>query len=260
MSARPLIRFLGTGWSHGVPMIACDCEVCTQRHPKNIRRRPSLLLQDARHTLVIDTGPDFRDQALTFGIHSLDAVFMTHEHADHVMGFDDVRRFTWARETPMPVYADPHTLARLKIVYPYVSAFRIPGKAVPKVGFLPWEAPVSLGDFRLTPFPVPHADLPCHGVLIETPGKRIGYVPDCSDLPAEALEILGDLDIMILNALRHKPHPAHLTLESSLALLHRIGAPASYLTHMGCDFDYPALNPTLPAGISMAYDGLEIAG
>ena len=256
--SRPSARFLGTGWSHGVPMIGCNCEVCTTRHPRNIRRRPALQLQHHDLSIIIDTGPDFRDQVLTFGIHRVDAVFFTHEHSDHVMGFDDVRRFTWHRDTPMPVYAAPPTLTRLQSVYSYVSPVRVPGKAVPKVAFLPWSTPVTLGPFRLQPFEVPHGDLPCRGIRIETDTHTLGYVPDCADLPPDSLAHLRGVDTMVLNALRHAPHPAHLTLERSLELLHQIGAPQSFLTHMGCDFDYPTLNPALPHGISMAYDGLEI--
>lgn len=251
-------RFLGTGWSHGVPMIGCDCPVCTAKHPRNNRRRPGLHLRAPDLSLVIDTGPDFRDQVLTFGVDRLDAVFFTHQHADHVMGFDDIRRFTWHREHPLPVYADPRTLDRLTTVFPYVSRIRVAGKAVPRVDFLPWTEPVAMGPFTLTPFPVPHTDLPCYGVLIETPTRRMGYVPDCADLPTPLLELLRGVDVMVLNALRIKPHPAHLTLDRSLELLSEIGAGQSYLTHMGCDFDYPALNPKLPPRVEMAWDGLEV--
>lgn len=239
-------------------MIGCDCPVCTANHPRNRRRRPGLLLSAPDLSIAIDTGPDFRDQALTFGIRRLDGVFLTHEHADHVMGFDDIRRFTWHREQPIPVYADPKTLARMRVVFPYVSKVRVAGKAVPRVDFLPWTEPVATGPFTLTPFPVPHTELPCYGMLIQTTTRRMAYVPDCNDLPSPVLDLLRGVDVMVLNALRFKPHPAHLTLERSLELLAEIGAKTSWLTHMGCDFDYPELNPRLPPGVEMAWDGLEI--
>lgn len=253
------LRFLGTGWSHGVPMLACDCGVCTSDHPRNRRRRPSLQVLAGNVSTVIDTGPDFRDQALTFGIKGLDAVFMTHEHADHVMGLDDVRRFTWKRPEPLPIYADPATLERLRIVYPYVSEVRIPGKAVPRIRFIPWIEPIEVAGVRYTRLEVPHADnMTCCGVLLEAGGAKVGYIPDCNDLPGRVMDQLHGAEVIILNALRHHPHPAHLTLERSLELLNELKPKLGFLTHMGCDFDYPVLNPTLPPGIEMAYDGLMI--
>jgi len=253
------LRFLGTGWSHGVPMLACDCPVCLGNHPRNRRRRPSLQVLAEEMTTVIDTGPDFRDQALTFGITRLDAVFITHEHADHVMGLDDVRRFTWTRTEPLPIYADPVTLKRLRIVYPYVSEIRISGKAVPKIRFIPWVSPVEVGGVRFSRLEVPHADnLPCSGVLLERGDMKVAYIPDCNDLPGPVKARIRDADILILNALRHRPHPSHLTLDRSLDLLKELSPRRGYITHMGCDFDYPALNPVLPEGIEMAYDGLRI--
>lgn len=259
MREEVVLRLLGTGWSHGVPMVACDCPVCTGGHPRNQRRRPSVQVVSRGVNTVIDTGPDFREQALAFGLRSLEAVFITHEHADHVMGLDDVRRLTWTREHPMPVYSDAETLARLRVVYPYVSEVKRPGKAVPKIRFVCWEAPVEIAGVRYTRLEVPHAEnMPCAGVLIEGAGWRVGYVPDCNDLPGPVMDRLRGADVVFLNALRQSPHPSHLTLERSLELLEALGPGQGYLTHMGCDFDYPVLNPELPKGIAMAYDGLEI--
>jgi phosphoribosyl 1,2-cyclic phosphate phosphodiesterase len=209
--------------------------------------------------MVIDTGPDFKDQALTFGIDRLDAVFITHEHSDHVMGMDDVRRFTWKREEPLPIYSDPHTLERLRIVYPYVSEVRIPGKAVPRIRFKEWLEPVTFGGVQFTSLEVPHAEeMPCCGVLIESGDLRAAYLPDCNDVPASVMDRIRGSEVVMLNALRHRPHPAHLTLERSLELLQALKPKQGFLTHMGCDFDYAEMNPTLPPGIEMAYDGLRI--
>jgi phosphoribosyl 1,2-cyclic phosphate phosphodiesterase len=204
-------------------------------------------------------GADFRDQALTFGVSQLDGVFITHAHADHVMGLDDIRRFTWQQPDPLGVYADPETLSRLKDLLPYAAPERAPGKAVPQISFNEWTEPVSLGPFTLTPFPVPHGDLACRGVRIDTPEGSMAYVPDCSDLPQNIRHHLHDLDVMILNALRLRPHPHHLTLKRSIELLQEIGATTSYITHMGCPIDYNTVTPTLPPGLHLAYDGLEIA-
>jgi phosphoribosyl 1,2-cyclic phosphate phosphodiesterase len=253
------LRFLGTGWSHGVPVIGCDCPVCRTPLPRNIRRRPSVHIEHGPLSVVIDTGPDFRDQVLSFGLRHLDAVFITHQHADHVMGLDDVRRFTWTRESPLPVYADPDTLTRLRMLYPYVAPRRTAAAAaVPQVEFRPWTGTQNIGPLRFRSFPVPHGPLPCFGVRIDAPDGSIGYVPDCSSLPDAIIDILAGVDIMILNALRDTPHPSHLTLERSLYYLARISAPRSYLTHMGCPLDYYQLNDTLPPGVEMAWDGLQL--
>jgi len=252
------LRFLGTGWSHGVPTIGCNCPVCTEAHPKNIRRRPSIHLSSKDTSVVIDTGADFRDQVLTFKVPHLNAVFITHAHADHVMGLDDIRRFTWGQDEPLGLYAGPETLERLKDLLPYAAPSRSAGKAVPQIRFLEWKKPVTVGPFTLTPFPVPHGGMECMGIRIDSPEGAIGYVPDCSDLPADIRHHLKDLDVMILNALRLRPHFKHLTLERSIELLKEIGATSSYITHMGCPIDYNAVSPTLPPYLHLAYDGLEI--
>jgi phosphoribosyl 1,2-cyclic phosphate phosphodiesterase len=210
-------------------------------------------------SIVVDVGADFRDQVLTFGVTHLDALFITHEHADHVMGLDDVRRFTWKRETPLNIYAHPEVCIRLQTLYPYVAPDTAPGKAVPQVAFRPWSDPVSLGDLTLTPFPVPHGGLPCYGIRIDSPEGSIGYVPDCSDLPADIRHHLKDLDVMILNALRIRPHPNHLTFDRSRELLEEVGASRSFFTHMGCPLDYTTIAPTLPGHLEMAYDGLTVS-
>jgi len=253
------LQFLGTGWSHGVPMIGCDCQVCTERRPENVRRRSSLCLTDSDSvTAVIDVGPDFRDQALTFGITQLDAVMITHQHADHVMGLDDIRRFTWQRNEPLHIWAEPGSIDRLKTLYPYVARERSPSKAVPLVEFVPWDAPVQVGAWELIPLPVPHGDLPCVGVEIRCGHQRIAYIPDASGLPDQLMEQLQGMDVMILNALRHVPHPSHLTLEQSVEYLQAIGAKRSFVTHMGCPLDYHVLVEELPEGIEPARDGLSL--
>jgi phosphoribosyl 1,2-cyclic phosphate phosphodiesterase len=252
------LRFLGTGWSHGVPAIGCDCAVCTGNHPRNRRRRASVQLMDGDVSVVVDVGPDFRDQALTFGINTLDAVFITHQHADHVMGLDDVRRFSWLRGDALPVWAERSVLKRLEELYPYATPQLHAGKGVPLIDFSIWTATVKVGGMNFTPFAVPHGAIPCFGVRIDGPGGSIGYVPDCSGLPAAALGVLQGVDVMILNALRITPHPSHLSLAQSLGYLEKVGAPQSYITHMGCPLDYVRENPDLPEGIEMAWDGLVI--
>ena len=143
------VRFLGCGWSHGVPVIGCTCEVCSNPHPRNRRRRPSIQLISGDVSVVVDVGPDFRDQALTFGIRHLDAVFITHAHADHVMGLDDIRRYTWERSSPLGIYADPDTRTRLQELLPYAAKHRAPGRGVPQIEFESWSTPVSVGPLKI---------------------------------------------------------------------------------------------------------------
>jgi len=252
------LTFLGTGWSHGVPSIGCDCPVCKGKAPRNRRRRSSIRLRDDESSVVIDVGPDFRDQALTFEVDRLDAVFLTHEHADHVMGLDDVRRYSWLRGEPLPILGSDAVIKRLKVLYPYASSEKREGKAVPLIKMIPWTEQKKIGEMAFTPFSVPHGDIDCVGIRIDGPTGSIGYVPDCSDLPPEAVEILQGVDIMILNALRVTPHPSHLSLGQSVEWLVRISAKQSYLTHMGCPLDYTVHGKELPQGIEMAWDGLKV--
>lgn len=252
------LRFLGTGWSHGVPALGCDCPVCTGGAAKNRRTRSSVHLSDGEVSVVVDVGPDFRRQALKAGLAHLDAVFITHQHADHVMGLDDVRRYSWMQRTPLPIFGIPPVLERLAELYPYATPQPKAGTAVPLLDFTEWSGPVRLGNMTFHAVEVPHGGLPCVGLRIDGENGSIGYVPDCSELPEEALATLQGVDVMILNALRIEPHPAHLSLEQSLGWLEKVGAPKSYLTHMGCPLDYETLNPQLPDGVEMAWDGLEI--
>lgn len=250
-------RFLGTGWSHGVPSLGCTCRVCRGGHARNQRLRASVQVSDEEKVAVVDVGPDFRQQALQNGMNELDAVFITHQHADHVMGLDDIRRFSWIRKVPLPVWAETPVLRRLEELYPYATSQVEARKAVPLLEFSTWDNPVELGSMQFTPFKVPHSSLPCVGVRIDGPTGSIGYVPDCSGLPDQALEVLKGVDVMILNALRITPHPSHLSLEQSIKWLGIVNADRSYITHMGCPIDYEVHNDQLPEGIEMAWDGLE---
>lgn len=208
--------------------------------------------------MVVDVGPDFRFQALRAELKRIDAVFITHQHADHVMGLDDVRRFSWMQGEALPIWGEASVLDRLAELYPYVTQKRKPGTAVPLLKFCDWLSPVKLGSMTFTSFQVPHGNIPCVGIRIDGEAGSFGYVPDCSGLPEAALSVLEGVDVMILNALRIEPHPSHLSLAQSLEWLERVGAPQSYLTHMGCPIDYNVHNAKLPPGVEMAWDGLEL--
>lgn len=252
------LTFLGTGTSVGVPMIGCRCPVCTSKDPRNTRRRTSLYVRTAETALVIDTPPDFRQQVLDFGVERVDAVVFTHAHADHIFGFDDIRRFNTIQDCVIPAYADAETLADVKRVFDYIGNQPSPeGLYRPLVDFVEIHGPFSVGDVRLTPLDVQHGKK-MTGYLLEGGGRRIGYVPDCHTMPASTVERLRGVDLMILDALRYRPHPSHICVAESLALLARIGAAQSLLIHLCHDVDHRQLESELPAGVRLSYDGQRV--
>ena len=252
------LLFLGTGTSVGVPMIGCHCAVCDSDDPRNTRRRTSLYVRSAESAFVIDTPPDFRQQMLDNCIERLDAVLFTHAHADHIFGFDDVRRFNTLSGKVMPAYGDQATLDAVRRAFSYISDKPSPqGFYRPLVDFVPVKEPFTIGDVRLVPLAVEHGES-MTGYLMECGGARVGYVPDCRALPAVTLERLKGVDVMILDALRYRPHPAHICIDESLTLLRRIGARRSFLIHLCHDVDHADLAAKLPEGIEVSFDGLRI--
>ena len=251
--------FLGTGTSVGVPMIGCDCAVCRSGDPHNRRRRTSLYLQAGGCHVIVDTTPDFREQVLQYKVPRVDAVFFTHSHADHIFGFDDIRRFNSMQQSVIPAYAAADTLDDLLRIYNYVDyGDEIPGVFRPRSEFRPMDGPVTLDGLCVTPVAVEHGPTTTRGYVFEAEGRRVGYIPDCKAIPEEAYASLRDLDIMVLDGLRHRPHRTHLTVEESVAALQRIGAAQSYIIHLCHDLDHAETQAGLPAGIDVSYDGLSV--
>ncbi len=252
------LTFLGTGTSVGVPMIGCRCAVCTSRDPRNVRRRTSLYVTAGRTAFVIDTPPDFRQQALDFGVARVDAVVFTHAHADHIFGFDDIRRFNTLQGCVIPAYGDAETLADVRRVFHYIGNRPCPkGLYRPLVDFIEVEGAFEVGDVRLEPLDVRHGRR-MTGYLLERGGVRVGYVPDCHVMPDATVERLRGVDVMILDALRERPHPSHISVGESLALLARIGARRSYLIHLCHEVDHAELEARLPPEVRLSYDGLRV--
>lgn len=250
------LTFLGTGTSVGVPMIGCRCPVCLSKDARNTRRRTSLYVRTEKTAVVIDTPPDFRQQALDFAVERVDAVVFTHAHADHIFGFDDIRRFNTIQNCVIPAYADAETLADVKRVFNYIGNAPSPeGLYRPLVDFVEVCGPFTVGDLRLTPLDVRHGKK-MTGYLLENGGRKVGYVPDCHAMPSATVDRLCGVDVMILDALRYRPHPSHICVAESLALLARIGAGRSYLVHVCHDVDHARLESELPPGVRVSYDGL----
>jgi len=250
--------FLGTGTSYGIPVIGCTCEVCTSSDPRNKRRRSSLYLEAEGFHLIIDTPPDFREQALTFGVKRVDAVCLTHAHADHVCGFDDLRVFSYQQKMEIPVFASGETIESMKKLFYYVFEKTAKETFVPQVSFKTVEAPFEVGPFSILPLPVRHGANKVYGYLLRAGGKSIGYVPDCKFMPDAVFDMLVNLDIMILDATRTMPHPTHLSLSESIEHMKKIGARSSYIAHLCHDMDHEQTQSNLPDSFYVPYDGLKI--
>ncbi|HET9784276.1 MAG TPA: MBL fold metallo-hydrolase [Terriglobales bacterium] len=248
------LTVLGSGTSTGVPTLGCPCEVCHSRDPRDQRLRPSVWLSFAGHNVVFDTTPDFRTQALRAGIPSLDAVFYTHSHADHIMGMDDIRPFNFGRPEPLPIFGNAATLADIRRVFQYVFEAKTTASAIPRVDAREITAPVEVFGARFEPITVLHGSLP---IL----GYRFGanaYLTDVSEIPAASRGRLRDLDVLILDALRLRPHPTHFHLAQSLQLVEELRPRRAFFTHIAHEMAHAATEEKLPAGVHLAYDGLEL--
>lgn len=250
--------FLGTGTSHGIPMIGCTCAVCTSSDIKNKRRRCSLYVVVEDRHLVFDTPPDFRDQVLRFAVERVDAVFLTHPHADHIFGFDDVRRFSTLQDQHIPVYGSPDTIHLMRKKFDYVDRPSYGFESVPRVQFTEQAEPVSVGNATITPLPVWHGKDLIYGFRIDGDGKRIGYIPDCNRIPDETFSLLEDMDAMILDGLRPEEHPTHFCITQCVEHLARIGAKKAFITHLTHSSEHHDLQARLGDAVIVPWDGLKI--
>ncbi|MDX1548754.1 MAG: MBL fold metallo-hydrolase [Rhodothermales bacterium] len=259
------VTLLGTGTSTGVPVIGCRCRTCCSSDARDRRMRCACHVAveapgggPALH-LVIDTGPDFRQQALRAGIPRVDAVLFTHHHFDHVAGLDDLRPFFFGNKAPIPCYARPNTARVLRDRFRYIfEDGSYPG--VPRLALHAVEEAFTVasryGDAappaRVVPVEVFHGDLPMYGYRL----GRFAYLTDTNRIPEASYALLGDLDVLVLDALRHAPHPTHLSLDEAVAEAQRIGARQTYFIHMTHNVLHAEDDAALPPGINLAYDGL----
>ncbi len=258
------ILFLGTGTSTGVPVIGCGCSVCQSSDSRDKRLRSSVLMTTTTTRLLIDAGPDLRQQALRHDITALDAVLYTHPHLDHVSGFDELRSFCWHdKDARLPLYAYPSTMQQLRNMYGWAfsTANTYAGYIRPEPREHDGKTPFLIGDIEVTPVAVEHATVDTFGYVLRDQsgqGASFGYIPDVKHIPDSSLAALRGLDILALDALGEKPHRSHLHLEATLSTIAELAPAKSYLTHIGHRYSYEELEGITPNGVRSAYDGLEI--
>ena len=249
--------FLGTGTSQGVPMIGCDCDVCHSPDPRDQRLRSSIYIETPECSWVVDTGTDFRTQVLREDIRRVDAVVFTHSHTDHIMGFDDLRRFSHARGS-MPVYASAETMADLERVFRFAfkNSNPVPYYLKPEPHII--NGPFKLGETLINPLPVPHGDSLVNGYLFSRADQKlVAYLSDCSAVPTTIVDLIAGVKILIIDALRDRPHPTHLSVGQALEVAACVKPEATYFTHICHDLPQSA-ESRLPAGVNIAYDGLKL--
>lgn len=246
------VTLLGTGTSTGVPRIACDCRVCTSTDPRNRRLRAGVWLQTVDASLLVDTSPDLRQQALTHRIRCLDAVLFTHSHADHIYGLDDVRVFNFIQRTELPCYGSPETLRAVRRYFAYVFEAGQEGGGKPLLALRPVSGPFEAAGERVVPVPAWHGSMEVYGYRV----RGFALVTDVSSIPESSLGLLQDLDVLVLGALRYRSHPTHFNFEQAVEMARRIGARRTVFTHISHEVDHGDPQVALPAGVEIGHDGL----
>src|SRR2546422_938077 len=252
------LTLLGSGTSMGVPSLGCHCRVCTSKDPRDNRLRPSVLLSRNGQHVVIDTTPDFRQQALRIGLQRLDAVLFTHAHADHIFGFDDIRPFNMRQKTALPIFANAETFDVLRGAFAYVFDGKPKVSTVPLVEINTVAGPIELLGTTITPIPLIHGDLNVLGFRF----GRAAYLTDFSAVPESSIPLLEDLDDLIVDALRDTPHPMHQTVEQALKLIDRLQPRRAWFTHIAHELPHAETNDRLRSlgysHVQLGYDGLEL--
>ncbi|MBA3450399.1 MAG: MBL fold metallo-hydrolase [Chloroflexia bacterium] len=251
----PEITFLGTGTSNGIPVIGCECDVCRSSDPRDRRTRTSALVRYGGHPILIDTATELRAQALANTLRRVDAVLMTHAHADHVGGFDDLRRFNELQLQHIPVYAEPATAAILRDRFAYTFSDLFPfygGK--PDLTLHEIVGPFAPFGQEVVPIPVLHGRLPITGFRFDD----LAYITDAKEIPTASLDLLHDLDVLVLNGLRERSHPTHLSFAEAIEVIQSVRPRRAYLVHLSHETSHARAEELVPNGIEIAWDGLTI--
>lgn len=254
------LTFLGTSTSVGVPVIGCHCPTCLSDDPINQRMRSSVHIQTPTHSILVDTGPDLRLQALRANLTSVDAVLYTHAHMDHVTGFDELRAFCWRRDDPLPLYGSKACIDEIKRMFRWAfepnNTYRGYVRPDPRIV----DRSFQLGELTITPIPVFHGSVETHGYRFDTAsGQSTAYIPDVKEIPQSSLQLLQNLDTLIIDALREKPHPTHLTIQEACDISTQLGSPNTFLTHISHETNCREVALSLPSHIQFAFDGLQLS-
>lgn len=248
------VTILGSGTSTGVPTLGCHCGVCKSPDRRNKRLRASAFVEAEGLRVLLDCGTDFRTQALAHGVEDIDLVLVTHTHADHVNGLDDLRAVNMVQRHPVDVYGKPEALDEIRTRFAYCFRPAPPGGGIPELNLVAIDGPFAVGNLAVIPVPLLHGDMEILGFRI----GRFAYLTDVSRIPEESYGMLDGLDVLISTALRLRPHPTHMCLEQALATARRIGARRTFFTHMNHDMDHAAIEAQLPLDVRLAHDGLVI--
>jgi len=249
------LTVLGSGTSMGVPSIGCSCSVCHSSDPHDRRTRPSVLIEYDGHAILIDTTPDFREQAIRENICHLDAVLYTHTHADHLLGIDDLRPLSFRhRPNRLPLYAHPEAADFIRNMFRYIFAADYKFGGLPLVEMKPLEGPLQLFGATFMPIILIHGEAKIYGFRFGS----AAYLTDHSEIPEKSLTQLQELDVLFLDALRYKPHPTHSTVENSLKVVERLKPRRAFFTHICHDLPHQATNASLPENVRLCYDGMKL--
>lgn len=248
------LTVLGSGTSMGVPTIGCTCRVCHSDDPHDRRTRPSVMLEYGGRCVLIDTTPDFREQAIRENITRLDAVIYTHAHADHILGLDDVRPLSFRNPEKIPLFAHERTAEALQSIFRYIFDSSYKYGSIARVEMHPINGSLDLFGAHFEPIRVLHGDAEIHGFRFGS----AAYLTDFSEIPADSMARLRDLDILFLDALRHRPHPTHSTVANSLRLVEELGPRRAFFTHISHDLPHEETNQAFPQHVRLAHDGLKL--
>ncbi|MGC8741754.1 MAG: MBL fold metallo-hydrolase [Candidatus Sumerlaeaceae bacterium] len=246
------VTVLGSGTSAGVPTLGCRCAVCRSTNPRNKRMRSCAYIEYCNSRFLIDCGTDFRTQALAYGVEDVDFVLITHTHTDHVGGLDDLRAFNMVHGHAIDLYATPESLAEIRRRFSYCFQPPPPGGGIPEFNVHEIQGDFEVRGIPVRPVRVFHGKMPIIGFRLE----RFAWLTDVSSIPESSFELLRGVKILVTSALRHRPHPTHMSLREAVAVAQRVGAEQTYFIHMCHDLEHEATNALLPPNIQLAYDGL----